>query len=37
VKDFEFVIGLDEWRILKDKEVDIPIILIDNKRSKFYK
>ena len=36
-RNLELIIGSNEWGILKDKEVDIPIIIIDNENNIFYK
>ncbi|MRG86723.1 hypothetical protein [Salinibacillus xinjiangensis] len=37
-KQLEVIIGFDEWGILKDKEVDLPIIIIiDNNNNTFLK
>ncbi|MCO0601165.1 hypothetical protein NGI46_28090 [Peribacillus butanolivorans] len=33
----EVVVGLNEWGILKDKEVDIPIVIINTKNNSFSK
>ena len=33
----EVVIGYDDWSILKDKEIDIPIIIINNQTNQFFK
>lgn len=37
IKNLEVIIGYNEWSILKVKEVDIPIIIYDNKFDVFYK
>jgi len=34
---FDFVIGFTNWSILRDREVDIPVILINKNNNKFYK
>lgn len=35
--DCEIIIGFNEWGILKDKEIDIPIIIIDQKNYNYKK
>lgn len=37
IDHLEVVVGLNEWGILRDKEVDIPIIIIDLKNNTFSK
>lgn len=32
-----FLIAFTDWSILKDREIDIPIIIIDNEQNKVYK
>jgi len=37
LKKYEIIVGYNEYGILLDKEVDIPIIIIDNEENKFHK
>lgn len=37
IEDIEIITGFNEWGILKDKEVDIPLIFISNKMNTYRK